>query len=74
LVPIGPRGLPDFDNLSGMNVSAGSTWQYSNTVTPSWPGLSRPSTSYFAAQKDVDARDKREHDVKTLARHLKITK
>jgi hypothetical protein len=33
-------------------------------VTPSWPGLSRPSTSSFRAaeRKDVDARAKRGHD------------
>jgi hypothetical protein len=30
----------------------------------SWPGLSRPSTSFYsrACKKDVDARDKRGHD------------
>jgi hypothetical protein len=30
----------------------------------SWPGLSRPSTSFFlvCSKKDVDARDKRVHD------------
>ena len=30
----------------------------------SWPGLSRPSTSYLLSyrKKDVDARDKRGHD------------
>src|SRR6476660_150551 len=28
----------------------------------SWTGLSRPSTSYFACRKDVDARDEPGHD------------
>ena len=29
---------------------------------PSWPGLSRPSTLFSAASKDVDARHKAGHD------------
>jgi hypothetical protein len=34
----------------------------------SWPGSSRPSTSYFLAMlKDVDTRDKRGHDDVDLA-------
>src|SRR6266849_4189349 len=36
---------------------------YRPTCPPSWPGLSRPSTSCFpSSKKDVDARDKRGHD------------
>jgi len=33
-------------------------------ISESWPGLSRPSTSFElkARKKDVDARDKRGHD------------
>jgi hypothetical protein len=35
-----------------------------NALYESWPGLSRPSTPYFVKRKqDVDARDKRGHDV-----------
>ena len=30
--------------------------------TLSWPGLSRPSTSFFAKEQDGDARDKPGHD------------
>ena len=30
--------------------------------SPSWPGLPRPSTSYFCRAKNVDARDKPGHD------------
>jgi hypothetical protein len=35
-----------------------------NHLSESWPGLSRPSTSFWlkARKKDVDARDKRGHD------------
>ncbi len=33
----------------------------------SWPGLSRPSTFYFACCKDVDARDRPGHDAQGLA-------
>src|SRR5262249_28105631 len=29
---------------------------------PSWPALSRPSTTYSSKKQDVDARDKRGHD------------
>jgi hypothetical protein len=34
------------------------------STSESWPGLSRPSTSFWlkARKKDVDARDKRGHD------------
>ena len=31
-------------------------------IQPSWPGLSRPSTSCSVAKKDVDARHKAGHD------------
>src|ERR1700709_731551 len=34
---------------------------------PSWPGLSRPSTSYFAISEDVDARHKAGHDEERIA-------
>jgi hypothetical protein len=36
---------------------------FGNTMFPSWPGLTRPSTAFFhEVGKDVDARDKRGHD------------
>src|SRR3954454_10878720 len=37
------------------------------TLQPSWPGLSRPSTSYFERrQEDVDARPNAGHDAEML--------
>jgi hypothetical protein len=46
----------------GTNVNNIVTASVTN-LPPSWPGLSRPSTAYFAhGHEDVDARDKRGHD------------
>jgi hypothetical protein len=46
------------------------TWQIIN-CTPSWPGLSRPSTSYFLKAKEVvDARHKAGHDVEGAESHF----
>ena len=43
-------------------------------ASPSWPGLSRPSTPYFAAvPEDVDGRDKPGHDGETVVRPLNLT-
>ena len=43
-------------------------------VSPSWPGLSRPSTPYFAAvPEDVEGRDKPGHDGETVVRPLNLT-
>src|SRR5581483_8020960 len=33
-----------------------------DSLSPSWPGLSRPSTSFLGVLKDVDARHKAGHD------------
>src|SRR4051794_29874707 len=41
----------------------GSSRERGARLAASWPGLSRPSTSYLRKfRKDVDARDKRGHD------------
>jgi hypothetical protein len=40
-------------------------------LTTSWPGLSRPSTSYFLAKQDVDARHTAGHDVAMLCSALR---
>jgi hypothetical protein len=39
-------------------------------LSPSWPGLSRPSTSLARSQKNVDARHKAGHDDAAKSVHL----
>ena len=52
------------DSSSLQRVTYSGFRSYGTTSPESWPGLSRPSTSYLLRRrkKDVDARDKREHD------------
>jgi hypothetical protein len=35
-------------------------------ILASWPGLSRPSTSWLRVKKDVDARHKVGHDARDI--------
>src|SRR5258708_33817930 len=58
------QSVGDPQGLSGAWLFPSAFRSYRTISPASWPGLSRPSTSFWlrARKKDVDARDERGHD------------
>src|SRR5262249_30428065 len=54
----------EFEVLASRPVVHDCVFTLAHKFAPSWPGLSRPSTSFLIGmtKEDVDARDKRGHD------------